>query len=60
MRRRSRLVESAIGAFLVAAPCIGAFVRRRTALSMVLVAGRVLVVWEVAGYLYCWFLFGRM
>ncbi len=60
IRRRSRLVERAVGAFLLAAPCIGAFVRRRAALSTDLAAGLVLVVWAVAGDLYCWFLFGGM
>ncbi len=59
IRRRSRLVERAVGAFLLAAPCVEAFVRRHAALGADLVAGLVLMVWAVAGYFYCWFLFGR-
>ncbi len=58
VRRSSRLVESAMGAFLVAAPCVEGFVRRHAGLSADLVAGVVLMLWAVAGYLYFWFLFG--
>ncbi len=58
--RRHWLVEGAIGAFLVAAPCVEGFVRRHTTPSADLVAGLVLMVWAVAGYLYFWFLFGGM